>query len=185
MLTSRLRYDLKLPHDGCSVDRDYINVKSSVGEVSAAHRYLPPLLVTSMSFEQHATFCSHNNNNNNKQFTIDAAAIVPPHKIAPRPAPSTARKKTSTTDVNSVARHHYSYRPHLHHWPGSRLCVFPRKLIPQRRSWLTTTPAWLMAPLILTYGWLPPSLNLGWRRDHTARNPSSQDTDDELPTLMA
>jgi hypothetical protein len=28
------------------------------------------------------------------------------------------------------------------------------------------------------------SLNLGLRRGHTARNPSSQDTEDELPTLM-
>jgi hypothetical protein len=62
---------------------------------------------------------------------------------------------------------------------------FPRKLIPQRRSWLTTTPAWLMVPPILTHGWLPLSLNLGLRRNHTACNPSSQDTDDELQTLMA
>jgi hypothetical protein len=28
---------------------------------------------------------------------------------------------------------------------SKRLCVFPRKLIPQRRSWLTMTTAWLMA----------------------------------------
>jgi hypothetical protein len=68
---------------------------------------------------------------------------------------------------------------------GFALCVFPRKLIQQRRSWLTTTPAWLMVPPILTHGWLLLSLNLGLRRDYTARNPSSQDTDDELPTLMA
>jgi hypothetical protein len=36
--------------------------------------------------------------------------------VSPSPAPSTCRQ-TSTTDVNSGARHHYSYRPHLHHLP--------------------------------------------------------------------
>jgi hypothetical protein len=40
-------------------------------------------------------------------------------------------------------------------------------------------------PPILTHGWLPPSLNLWWRRDHTVLNPSSQDTDAEPQTLMA
>jgi hypothetical protein len=48
--------------------------------------------------------------NNNKQFTTDAAAIVPPHNVAPSPAHS-SYKTANTTDVNSVARHHYSYRP--------------------------------------------------------------------------
>jgi hypothetical protein len=56
----------------------------------------------------------NNNDNNNKQFTIDAAAIVPPHNVAPSPAHS-SYKTTNTTDVNSVAQHHYSYRPYLQH----------------------------------------------------------------------
>jgi hypothetical protein len=30
--------------------------------------------------------------------------------------------------------------------PGLHLCLFPRKLIPRCRSWLTTTPAWLRHP---------------------------------------
>jgi hypothetical protein len=123
----------------------------SVGEVSA-DRYLPHIgdlnVIMATWFEQHATFWStwsHNNNNRSP------AAIVPPHNVAPIPAYSSC-KTTSTTDVSSVARHHYSHRPHLHHLPvqrrflndtGSRLCVFPRNLNSQRRSWLTTTTAWL------------------------------------------
>jgi hypothetical protein len=68
---------------------------------------------------------------------------------------------------------------------GFAFLRFPRKLIPERRSWLTTTLAWLRHSHILNYGWLPLSLNLGLLRDHAARNPSSQDTDDDLQTLMA
>jgi hypothetical protein len=62
-------------------------------------------------------------------------------------------------------------------------CVQFAESEPKSRT--ATTPAWLMVPPIFTHGWLPLSLNLGLLRDHTARNPSSQDTDDELQTLLA
>jgi hypothetical protein len=51
---------------------------------------------------------------------------------------------------------------------GSDLCVYPRKLIPQRRTrvnYLCTANG----TIIPTYGWLPLSLNLRLRRDFTWR----------------
>jgi hypothetical protein len=48
---------------------------------------------------------------------------------------------------------------------GSDLCVFPRKLVPQRRSTVDLSAA--NGTTIPTYGWLPPSLNLGLLRDFT------------------
>jgi hypothetical protein len=54
---------------------------------------------------------------------------------------------------------------------GSPLCVFPRKLIPQRRSRIHYVQCAANGTTILT--------NLGWRRDHTPSNPASQDTGDE------
>jgi hypothetical protein len=68
---------------------------------------------------------------------------------------------------------------------GSLLCVYPRKLIPQRRSRIYYDHCEANGTTILTYGWLALSINLGWRRNHTPRNPASQDTGDELLTLGA
>jgi hypothetical protein len=78
-------------------------------------------------------------------------------------------KGNDTTDIHSGTRHHYSHRPP---WssspavPGSHLCVFPCKLIPQRRSHIHYDHC----TTIQTYGWLPPSLNLGlsWELTHGA-----------------
>jgi hypothetical protein len=52
---------------------------------------------------------------------------------------------------------------------GSDLCVFPRKLIPQRKSRVNYELRAVNGTTIPTYGWLPLSLNLGLRRDFTWR----------------
>jgi hypothetical protein len=52
---------------------------------------------------------------------------------------------------------------------GSDLCVFPRKLVPQRRSTVNYDLSAANGTTIPTYGWLPLSLNLGLRRDFTWR----------------
>jgi hypothetical protein len=52
---------------------------------------------------------------------------------------------------------------------GSDLCVFPRKLIPQRKSRVNYDLSVANGTTIPTYGWLPLSLNLGLRRDFTWR----------------
>jgi hypothetical protein len=49
------------------------------------------------------------------------------------------------------------------------LCVFPRRLIPQRRSRVNYDLCAANGTTIPTYGWLPLSLNLGLRRDFTWR----------------
>jgi hypothetical protein len=48
---------------------------------------------------------------------------------------------------------------------GSDLCVFPRKLIPQRRSGVNYDHCAANGTTIPTYGSLPLSLNLGLRRN--------------------
>jgi hypothetical protein len=48
---------------------------------------------------------------------------------------------------------------------GSDLCVFPRKLIPQRRSHVNYDLCAANGTTIPTYGWLPLSLNLGLRQE--------------------
>jgi hypothetical protein len=93
--------------------------------------------------------------------------------------PSTHRE-TSTADVSGGTRLHYRHRPPLHHQhktskrrflidTGSDLCVFPRKLIPQRRLRIHYDHCAANGTTIPTYGWLPLSLNLGMRRDFTWR----------------
>jgi hypothetical protein len=52
---------------------------------------------------------------------------------------------------------------------GSDLCVFPRKLVPQRKSRVNYDIRAANGTTIPTYGWLPLSLNLGLRRDFTWR----------------
>jgi hypothetical protein len=52
---------------------------------------------------------------------------------------------------------------------GSDLCVFPRKLIPQRRTRVNYDLRAANGLTIPTYGWLPLSLNLGLCRDFTWR----------------
>jgi hypothetical protein len=52
---------------------------------------------------------------------------------------------------------------------GSDLCVFPRKLIPQRRSRVNYDLCVANGTTIPTYGWLPLSFNLGLRREFTRR----------------
>jgi hypothetical protein len=51
---------------------------------------------------------------------------------------------------------------------GSDRCVFPSKLVPQRRERVNYDPC-AANGTISTYGWLPFSLNLGLRRDFTWR----------------
>jgi hypothetical protein len=48
---------------------------------------------------------------------------------------------------------------------GSDLCVYPRKLIPQRREHVNYDLCAANGTTIRTYGWLPLSLNLGLRRE--------------------
>jgi hypothetical protein len=52
---------------------------------------------------------------------------------------------------------------------GSNLCVYPRKLIPQRRERVNYNLCAANGTTIRTYGWLPLSLNLGLRLDFTWR----------------
>jgi hypothetical protein len=52
---------------------------------------------------------------------------------------------------------------------GSDLCVFPRKLIPQRRERFNYDLCAANGTTIPTYGWLPLSLNLGLRRQFARR----------------
>jgi hypothetical protein len=52
---------------------------------------------------------------------------------------------------------------------GSDLCVFPRNLVPQRRSRVNYDLCAANGTTIHTYGWLPLRLNLGLRRDFTWR----------------
>jgi hypothetical protein len=52
---------------------------------------------------------------------------------------------------------------------GSDLCVFPRKLIPQRRERVNYDLCTANGTTIHTYGWLPLSLNLGLRQEFTWR----------------
>jgi cleavage and polyadenylation specificity factor subunit 1 len=52
---------------------------------------------------------------------------------------------------------------------GSDLCLFPRKLVPQRRERVNYDLCAANGTTISTYGWLPLSLNLGLRRDFTWR----------------
>jgi hypothetical protein len=52
---------------------------------------------------------------------------------------------------------------------GSDLCVFPHKLIPQRRERVNYDLCAANGTTIPTYGWLPLSLNLGLRREFTWR----------------
>jgi cleavage and polyadenylation specificity factor subunit 1 len=52
---------------------------------------------------------------------------------------------------------------------GSDLCVFPRKLVPQRRERVNYELCAANGTTISTYGWLPLSLNLGLCRDFTWR----------------
>jgi hypothetical protein len=52
---------------------------------------------------------------------------------------------------------------------GSDICVFPRKILPQRRSRVDYDLSAANGTTISTYGWLPLSLNLGLRRDFTWR----------------
>jgi hypothetical protein len=52
---------------------------------------------------------------------------------------------------------------------GSDFCVFPRKLIPQRRERVNYDLCAANGTTIPTYGWLPLSLNLGLRREFVWR----------------
>jgi hypothetical protein len=52
---------------------------------------------------------------------------------------------------------------------GSDLCVFPRKLIPQRRQWVNYDLGGANITTIQTYGSLPLSLNLGLLWEFTWR----------------
>jgi hypothetical protein len=52
---------------------------------------------------------------------------------------------------------------------GSDLCVYPRKLIPQRRSRVNYDLYAADGKTIHIYGWLPLSLKLGLRREFTWR----------------
>jgi hypothetical protein len=52
---------------------------------------------------------------------------------------------------------------------GSDLCVYPRKLIPQRRTGVNYDICAANGTIIATYGWLPLSFNLGLSRDFTWR----------------
>jgi hypothetical protein len=104
--------------------------------------------------------------------TTDATEIG--CNVVPSPAP-TARREISTADVSGGARLHYSHRPPLHHQvrkrrflidKGSDLCVYPRKLTPQRRTSVNYDLRAANGTTISTYRWLPLSLNLGSRRGH-------------------
>jgi hypothetical protein len=110
------------------------------------------------------------------------------HNVVPSPAPST-RRETRTADVSGVTRlPKASGRLFITDQPsksrflndtGSHLCVFPRKHIPQCRSCIHYDLCAANGTTIPTYGWLPLSLNLGLHYI------TLQDTDVELPTLMA
>jgi hypothetical protein len=52
---------------------------------------------------------------------------------------------------------------------GSDLYVYPRKLIPRRRDRMNYDLCAANGTTIHTYGWMPPSLNLGLRRNFTWR----------------
>jgi hypothetical protein len=101
------------------------------------------------------------------------------HNVAHSPAPS-SWKTTSTADVNSGARHHYSCRPpfitdnpskrrFLNDRVRASACSLASSSHNAGRAFTTTT-AWLMALHILNHGWLP-LINLGWRREHRAPQP--------------
>jgi hypothetical protein len=103
----------------CQPTTSSLNYKQSVnvGEVSA-HRYFPlywwlrrdydGVIWKTRNFlidvitQQQQIACSH----------CATDDTVTGHNVAHSPAPS-LWKITSTTDVNSGAQHHYSYRPHL------------------------------------------------------------------------
>jgi len=51
--------------------------------------------------------------------------------------------------------------------PGSDLCIFPRKLLPERRERTDYTLYAANGTTIPTYGWTSRSLNLGLRRNFT------------------
>jgi hypothetical protein len=89
---------------------------------------------------------------------------------------TTATGRTFITDQSSKQRRFLNDA-------GLHLCVFPRNLIPQCRSRIHYDHCSVNGTTILTHGWLPLSLNLGWCRYHTPPNPASQDTGDELLTL--
>jgi hypothetical protein len=129
--------------------------------------------------------------------TTTAAATTnssPPHNFALSPAHS-SYKTTNTTDVNSVALYHYSPTGRTFITDNTskrrflndrvRASAVPSQAHPTTQVVTHYDPCLAKAPPILTHGCLLLSLNLGLRRDNMARCPSSQDTDDELPTLMA
>jgi hypothetical protein len=107
-----------------------------------------------------------------------AHPYLPPPHIADHTAAHVCTRATGRTFIADKS----SKRRFLND-TGSYLCVFPCKVIPQHRSGIHYGLCSTNGIIILTYGWLPLSLNLGLRRDHTARSPSSQDIDDELQHL--
>jgi hypothetical protein len=80
-----------------------------------------------------------------------------------------AAKHASTTSTGRLFITGKTYKRRFLIDTGSDLCVFPRKLIPQRRSRVNYDLNAANGTTIPTYGWLPLSLNLGLRRDFTWR----------------
>jgi hypothetical protein len=88
--------------------------------------------------------------------TSDATKIR--HNVVPSPAPTASRK---TTQQASFITDKSSKRRFLTNM-GSDLCVFPRKLITQRRTRINYDIRAANGITIPTYGWLPLSINPGF-----------------------
>jgi hypothetical protein len=122
----------------------------------------------------------HSKSSGAAPIVLDRTASLMVHhdtdNVTTSPAPSTC-KQTSTACVSGGTRLHYSHRPpfitdqlskcRFLNDTGLHLCVFLHKLIPQRRSRIHYDHCAANGTTILTRGWLPLSLNLGWRREPT------------------